>query len=101
MVKSSSCLRLITSSGGGEKGQDQRVVYEVKDSNDKRGWSFRKRVARHRMLSNAVIAVTETPTSANKEISEYSSVNFQSPAESIVVEKIYLTTLNLDNMKTS
>ncbi|CAL5205837.1 unnamed protein product [Lathyrus oleraceus] len=91
MVKSSSCLRLITCGGGGEKEQDQRVVSEVKDSNDKRGWSFRKRSARHRVLSNTVIAATETPTSANKEISEYSSVSFQSPAESIVVEKICTT----------
>ncbi|CAK8569785.1 unnamed protein product [Lathyrus sativus] len=92
MVKSSSCLRLITCGGGAaaDKEQDQQVVSEVKDSNDKRGWSFRKRSARHRVLSNTVIA-TETPTSANKEISEYSSVSFQSPAESIVVEKICTT----------
>ncbi|KAI5392838.1 hypothetical protein KIW84_060124 [Lathyrus oleraceus] len=66
-------------------------IFQVKDSNDKRGWSFRKRSARHRVLSNTVIAATETPTSANKEISEYSSVSFQSPAESIVVEKICTT----------
>ncbi|CAK8571015.1 unnamed protein product [Lathyrus sativus] len=100
MVKSSSCLRLITCGGGGgvDKEQDQQVVSEVKsltdsevkDSNDKRGWSFRKRSARHRVLSNTVIA-TETPTSANKEILEYSSVSFQSLAESIVVEKICTT----------
>ncbi|CAI8606557.1 unnamed protein product [Vicia faba] len=88
MVKSNSCLRLITC-GGGDKEQDQQVVSEVKsltdsqvkDSNDKRGWSFRKRSARHRVLSNTVIATETPPSSVNKEIPEYSKV-----PETIVTE---------------
>lgn len=51
------------------------MVFQIKDSNDKSGWSFRKRSARHRVLSNTVI--TETPSSANKETSECTSINFQ------------------------
>lgn len=89
MVKSTSCLRLITCGGGGDK-EDHHVVSEVKDSNDKRGWSFRKRSARHRVLSNTVIT-TETTSSANKETSEYPSISFQSSAEPNVVEKICTT----------
>ncbi|KAK2452306.1 IQ-domain [Trifolium repens] len=65
-------------------------MFQVKDSNDKRGWSFRKRSARHRVLSNTVVT-TETTSSANKEIPEYTSTNFQSPAEPNVVEKICTT----------
>ncbi|KAI5442659.1 hypothetical protein KIW84_011625 [Lathyrus oleraceus] len=42
-------------------------------------------------ISKALLVLSKTPTSANKEISEYSSVSFQSPAESIVVEKICTT----------
>lgn len=66
-------------------------IFQVKDSNDKRGWSFRKRSARHRVLSNTVIATETPPSSVNKEISEYPSISFQSPGESIVVEKICTT----------
>lgn len=65
------------------------MIFQVKDSNDKRGWSFRKRSARHRVLSNTVI--TETPSSVNKEISECASINFQSLPEPNVVEKICTT----------
>ena len=61
----------------------------MKDSNDKRGWSFRKRSARHRVLSNTVI--TETPSSATKESTECASTAFQSVTRSNVVEKIYTT----------
>ncbi|GAU26885.1 hypothetical protein TSUD_02880 [Trifolium subterraneum] len=93
MVKSNSCLRLICGGGGGGGSGDasnKQVISQVKDSNDKRGWSFRKRSARHRVLSNTVIT-TETTSSANKEIPEYTSTNFQSPAEPNVVEKICTT----------
>jgi len=67
------------------------TMFQAKDSNDKRGWSFRKRSARHRVLSNTVIT-TETTSSANKETSEYPSISFQSSAEpNVVVEKICTT----------
>ncbi|XP_061356471.1 protein IQ-DOMAIN 32-like [Gastrolobium bilobum] len=89
MGKSSSCFRLITCGGDEAEKDDHQVVSEINDSNDKRGWSFRKRSARHRVLSNT--AITETPSSANKESSERTSINFQSVAEPNVVEKIYTT----------
>jgi hypothetical protein len=66
------------------------MMFQVKDSNDKRGWSFRKRSARHRVLSNTVVT-TETTSSANKEIPKYTSTDFQSTAEPNVVEKICTT----------
>ncbi|MED6147169.1 hypothetical protein PIB30_041590 [Stylosanthes scabra] len=97
MVKSSSCFKLITCGGGADSADTDASNYqplsEVKDANDKRGWSFRKRSARHRVLSNTV--VTETPSSANKESSECTSKNFQPvPAEPNVVEKIHTTSVS-------
>jgi len=64
-----------------------KTLFQVKESNDKRGWSFRKKSARHRVLSNTVIA--ESPSSANKEHSECTNFNFQPLPEPNVVEKIY------------
>lgn len=61
-------------------------MFQSKNSGDRRGWSFRKRSARHRVLSNTVI--TEAPYSANKESSESASLNFQSPDTSTVPEEI-------------
>ncbi|KAI4316905.1 hypothetical protein L6164_024833 [Bauhinia variegata] len=85
MGKSTSCFKLITC-GGDVVDKDDYQASEIKDSHDKRGWSFRKRSARHRVLSNTVI--TDTSSSANKESSECASVNFQQPENSNVVEKI-------------
>ncbi|KAK9270900.1 hypothetical protein L1049_026486 [Liquidambar formosana] len=59
---------------------------QSKGSSDKRGWSFRKRSARHRVLSNTVI--TETPYSGNKESPESAANNFQTSSDSTVPEKI-------------
>ncbi|PWA93766.1 hypothetical protein CTI12_AA067560 [Artemisia annua] len=42
--------------------------YKKNKGSDKRGWSFRKRSARHRVLSNTV--VTEAPSSEKKETSD-------------------------------
>ena len=52
--------------------------------------------ARHRVLSNTMVT-TETTSFANKEISEYPSVSFQSSVEPNVVEKI--CTLDFSNEK--
>lgn len=62
------------------------ALLQAKGSSDKRGWSFRKRSARHRVLSNTVIS--ETPSSANKESPEDVNINYQQPANSTVLEKI-------------
>ncbi|KAK7352266.1 hypothetical protein VNO80_17685 [Phaseolus coccineus] len=87
MGKSTSCFKLITCGGDAPEKDDYHQVNEVKESNDKRGWSFRKKSARHRVLSNTVIA--EAPSSANKEHSENTNFNFQPLPEPNVVEKIY------------
>ncbi|KAG5033823.1 hypothetical protein JHK87_008733 [Glycine soja] len=89
MGKSTSCFKLITCGGDAAEKDDYHQVSEIKESNDKRGWSFRKKSARHRVLSNTVIA--EAPSSANKESSECNNFNFQPLPEPNVVEKIYTT----------
>jgi len=66
-----------------------KILFQIKEPSDKRGWSFRKKSARHRVLSNTVIA--EAPSSANKEHSECTNFNFQQLPEPNVVEKIYTT----------
>ncbi|KAL6295607.1 hypothetical protein ACE6H2_003749 [Prunus campanulata] len=85
MVKSTSCFKIITC-GNDSADKDDLEAPESKGSSDKRGWSFRKRSARHRVLSNTVI--TETPTPGHKEIPESATLNFQSPASTTVPEKI-------------
>ncbi|XP_054797767.1 protein IQ-DOMAIN 32 isoform X2 [Prosopis cineraria] len=89
MGKSTSCFKLITCGGDAADGNDDYQVSEIKDSSDKRGWSFRKKSARHRVLSNAVI--TDTPSRANKESSECTNVNFQPSTETIIAEKSHTT----------
>lgn len=66
---STSCFKIITCAGGDESvdPDDVHSSSENKGS-DKRGWSFRKRSARHRVLSNTV--VTEAPSSEKKETSD-------------------------------
>ncbi|CAL0318981.1 unnamed protein product [Lupinus luteus] len=85
MGKPVSCFKLVTCGGGASEKHDS----EVKNSNDKSGWSFWKKSARHRVLINTVI--TETPSSANKQSTECDSFNFQPLPELNVVEKIYTT----------
>ncbi|BAT77703.1 Protein IQ-DOMAIN 32 [Vigna angularis] len=89
MGKSTSCFKLITCGGDAADKDDYHQVSEIKESNDKRGWSFRKKSARHRVLSNTVIA--EAPSSTNKESAECTNFNFQPLSEPNVVEKVYTT----------
>ncbi|KAH9758984.1 protein IQ-DOMAIN 32 [Citrus sinensis] len=77
MGRSNSCFKIITC-GSDSAGNDDLDVSESKGSNDKRGWSFRKKSARHRVLSNSV--VTETASSVKKESLETADVNFQTPS---------------------
>ncbi|KAK9216804.1 hypothetical protein WN944_008815 [Citrus x changshan-huyou] len=77
MGRSNSCFKIITC-GSDSAGNDDLDVSESKGSNDKRGWSFRKKSARHRVLSNSV--VTETTSSVKKESLETADVNFQTPS---------------------
>ncbi|XP_065880792.1 protein IQ-DOMAIN 32 [Euphorbia lathyris] len=85
MGRSTSCFKLIPCAGDSTDNDDLQAP-ENKGSSDKRRWSFRKRSARHRVLSNTVIA--EAPYSANKGCSDSGSLNFQSPDTSTVPEKI-------------
>ncbi|XP_031270106.1 protein IQ-DOMAIN 32 [Pistacia vera] len=85
MGRSTSCLKIITC-GSDSADKDDPDFAENKGANDKRGWSFRKRSARHRVLSNTVIS--ETPLSAKKESPESADVNYQPPNNSSVPEKI-------------
>ncbi|KAG2692713.1 hypothetical protein I3760_08G065600 [Carya illinoinensis] len=85
MAKSISCFKIITC-GSDSADKDDLEVSESKGSGDKRGWSFRKRSARHRVLSNTVIS--ETPSSGNKENPESATLNHPLPANSTVPEKV-------------
>ncbi|KAM1058002.1 hypothetical protein ACFX13_031928 [Malus domestica] len=78
MEKSTSCFNIITC-GKDSADNDDVEALESKSSSDKREWSFGKRSARHRVLSNTVIR--ETPTYGHKEIPESAVFNFQPPAK--------------------
>ncbi|CAK9148255.1 unnamed protein product [Ilex paraguariensis] len=80
---STSCFKIITC-GSDSADNDDLDAPESKSSDDKRGWSFRKRSVRHRVLSNTVIS--ETP-SANKESPESATVCVQTQANSTIAEK--------------
>ncbi|KAF5175385.1 Iq-domain 32-like [Thalictrum thalictroides] len=85
---SSSCFKIITCSSGEDSidNDDPEQSIEEKGSTDKRGWSFRKRSTRHRVLSNTVIS--ETPSSINKESPELTGINFHAQNAPTVSEKI-------------
>ncbi|KAL8130684.1 hypothetical protein V2J09_019839 [Rumex salicifolius] len=82
---SSSCLKIIAC--GRETPVDDDIqTSETKGSADKRGWSFRKRSARHRVLSNNV--TTESLTLADKEVPQSTSIPIQASAHPPVPEKV-------------
>lgn len=80
-----SCFKIITCASDSVDHNDLEAA-ESKSSSDKRGWSFRKRSARHRVLSNTVIS--ETPSSGNKESPETAVIISQAPENSAAPEKI-------------
>ncbi|KAM6544383.1 hypothetical protein CsatB_008830 [Cannabis sativa] len=86
-----SCFKIITC-GSDSADKDDLELTESKGPSDKRGWSFRKRSARHRVLSNTV--VTETPAFGNKEGPESAPLNFEAPADTTVPEKITVVHCN-------
>ncbi|XAR64174.1 hypothetical protein NMG60_11024418 [Bertholletia excelsa] len=79
-----SCFKIIAC-GGSSVDECDADAPESKGSSDKRGWSFRKRSARHRVLSNTVIS--ETPSSLNKESPETATINFQTQPNTNFPEK--------------
>ncbi|MED6118357.1 hypothetical protein PIB30_002065 [Stylosanthes scabra] len=74
MGRPASCFKLIICGGDGAE-KDGYQVAQIKDSNDKRSWSFRKRsvTAKQRVLSNTV---TADSSSANKETSQCNTFDF-------------------------
>jgi len=50
-----------------------------KATTDKKGWSFRKKSSGHRVLSNTVNVITETPSSDDKKSSEPVLINSEPP----------------------
>ncbi|KAF5740830.1 protein IQ-DOMAIN 32 [Tripterygium wilfordii] len=87
MRRSSACFKIITcGSDSAEKDKDDLDVSESKGFGDKRGWSFRKRSARHQVLSNNVIS--ETLSSGNKDSAQSADFSFQPADTSTIEEKI-------------
>ncbi|KAF9618901.1 hypothetical protein IFM89_002896 [Coptis chinensis] len=91
MVRSSSsCFKMMSCSGGdsidNNNDDDDIERSEGKGSIDKRGWSFRKKSTRHRVLSNTV--TSEIPSSGNKENLESTSNEFHAQTECSVAEKV-------------
>ncbi|KAJ4966471.1 hypothetical protein NE237_018320 [Protea cynaroides] len=86
MVRSSgSCFKILAC--GSDVGDKEELEWtESKESTDKRGWSFRKRSARHRVLSNTVIS--ETPSTGNKESPESTLISSDPRPNSVVPEKV-------------
>ncbi|KAK8648936.1 hypothetical protein V6N13_129678 [Hibiscus sabdariffa] len=85
MVKSASCFKLITCGSDSAEKDDAIDVHESKRSSDKKGWSFRKRSERHRMLSNTVIH--EATSGGLKENQESARFDFPQPDMSVGPEK--------------
>lgn len=61
------------------------MSFQNKGYSDKRGWSFRKRSARHRVLSNTV--TSEIPSCGNKESPESVAISYQTPVDPTIPEK--------------
>ncbi|KAF8022723.1 hypothetical protein BT93_F0284 [Corymbia citriodora subsp. variegata] len=83
MGRSASCFKIITC-GSDSADNDDVEASEIKG--DKKVWSFRKRSARHRVLSNSAISETSAP--ATKEIPESADVNFKTATDSDVPQKV-------------
>ncbi|KAK8705685.1 hypothetical protein V6N13_049279 [Hibiscus sabdariffa] len=85
MVKPASCFKFITCGSDSAEKDDAIDVHESKRSSDKKGWSFRKRSERHRMLSNTVIH--EATSGGLKESQESAGFDFPLPDISVAPEK--------------
>ncbi|KAL9857051.1 Protein IQ-DOMAIN 32 [Arabidopsis thaliana] len=83
----SSCLRLISCSGGDDTSADPNsTALENKSSGDKRGWSFRKKSGKQRGLITSVVSET-TPASRTRETLESALLKSPSPDNNNVSEK--------------
>ncbi|KAM7517242.1 hypothetical protein LguiA_006825 [Lonicera macranthoides] len=80
-----SCFKVITCATDSVDIDDLQAI-ETKGSSDKRGWSFRKRSPKHRVLNNTAISDV-LPSGNNKESQESIAVNYQVEANSAIPEK--------------
>nr|GLL18136.1 protein IQ-DOMAIN 32-like isoform X1 [Ipomoea trifida] len=90
-VRSATTCFKIIACGSDSADRDEVEAPESKGSSDKRGWSFRKRSARHRVLSNTVVSETQ---SANKDSSESIGINSQAQPNSDTLGKASTEQLN-------
>ncbi|GAA0164813.1 hypothetical protein LIER_20361 [Lithospermum erythrorhizon] len=82
---SSSCFKIISCGNKDSFDNDEDHIEPSPQGKDKRGWSFRKRSARHRVLSNTVNSET---ASANKASPVSAALDFQCQPISDVPEKV-------------
>ncbi|TYJ28520.1 hypothetical protein E1A91_A06G005700v1 [Gossypium mustelinum] len=72
MGRSISCFKIITcGTDSADKNEDFIDVPQDKRSSDKKGWSFRKRSERHRVLSNTVVQEASTGLEESPEAASY------------------------------
>ncbi|KAG9148997.1 hypothetical protein Leryth_010610 [Lithospermum erythrorhizon] len=83
---SSSCLKIISCGSRDSFDNDEGHVQPSSQGKDKRGWSFRKRPSRHRVLNNTV--TSEMPLSGNKATPVSAETDFQYQASSALPEKV-------------
>ncbi|KAK1274585.1 Protein IQ-DOMAIN 32 [Acorus gramineus] len=80
-----SCFKMIPCATDSVENEDLEPA-EDKTTTDKRRWSFRKRSARHRVLSNSVIS--ELPSAGNKESPEATVLDYHAESNLPNAEKI-------------
>ncbi|KAJ0964173.1 hypothetical protein J5N97_029295 [Dioscorea zingiberensis] len=86
---SSSCLKIITCGAGDSSENEELAPSEAKSSSEKRKWSFRKKSAGHRVLSNSVSSETVS-ASFSKETLEATATSFDSPIHLSIPEKTHV-----------
>ncbi|CAO2817692.1 unnamed protein product [Amaranthus hypochondriacus] len=83
---SSSCLKIIVCGSDSAENDDDAIhSSQDKTSNDKRGWSFRKKSGRHRVLGNDVSS--ENTTFADRETAKSGNIEFESPIKSTFADE--------------
>ncbi|XP_071685604.1 protein IQ-DOMAIN 32-like [Rutidosis leptorrhynchoides] len=87
----SSCFKIISCGNTSTKDSvdldDIDASSQQNKGSDKRGWSFRRRSARHRVLSNTVVTNEPPSSSENKEISELKVIGSEPQIQSSISDK--------------
>lgn len=90
----SNCFKIITCASD-SADSDGFDAPESKCSSDKRGWSFRKRSERHRVLSNTVIIAETQPR--KKDSPEAAPIISQTQPDSVIPDKTTSTDQQLSS----